>query len=180
MEMHRSIVLDDPYLFCIWIGLLHAFIKRHVIRDTDLWSLKAENTPACSSKRSYRRILWLTLSRPERLSAEQTQELAQVCALSAQISTGVTLAQAFVTMLREKRVEDLPAWLERAQASSLRELHQFAQGIERDRAAVEAAFSSQISQGQTKGHVTRSKLIKRQMYGQARFDLLRLRIIHAA
>jgi hypothetical protein len=40
-------------------------------------------------------------------------------------------------MLREKQREALPAWLERAQASSLRELRQFAQSIERDRAVVE-------------------------------------------
>lgn len=83
-------------------------------------------------------------------------------------------------MLREKRVEALPAWLESAQTSSIRELRQFAQGIERDRAAVEAALSRPESNGQTEGHVTRLKLIKRQMYGRAKFDLLRVRVIHAA
>ena len=53
-------------------------------------------------------------------------------------------------------------------------------GIERDHAAVEAALSRAESNGQTEGHVTRLKLIKRQMYGRAKFDLLRLRVIHAA
>jgi transposase len=53
----------------------------------------------------------------------------------------LTLAQAFVKMMREKRVEALPAWMEDAKASQVRELSQFAQGIERDRAAVEAALS---------------------------------------
>jgi transposase len=83
-------------------------------------------------------------------------------------------------MLREKQVEALPSWLQSAQASPVRELRQFAQGIERDRTAVEAALSRPESNGQTEGHVTRLKLIKRQMYGRAKLDLLRLRVIHAA
>jgi len=41
-------------------------------------------------------------------------------------------------------------------------------------------LSLPISNGQTEGHVNRLKLLKRQMYGRARFDLLRLRVIHAA
>jgi transposase len=77
-------------------------------------------------------------------------------------------------------VEALPAWLESAHTSSVKELRQFAQGIERDRAAVEAGLSRLESNGQTEGHMTRLKLIKREMYGRARFDLLRLRVIHAA
>jgi transposase len=56
----------------------------------------------------------------------------------------------------------------------------YEQGIERDRAAVEAALSRPESNGQTEGQVTRLKLIKRAMYGRAHFDLLRLRVIHAA
>jgi transposase len=125
-------------------------------------------------------MIWLSLSRPENLTREQTQELAQVCPLSTQVATALQLSQAFVKMLREKQVEALPAWLESAQTSSVRELRQFAQGLQRDRAAVEAALSRSESNGQTEGHVTRLKLIKRQMYGRAKFDLLRLRVIHAA
>jgi hypothetical protein len=45
---------------------------------------------------------------------------------------------------------------------------------------VEAALSRSESNGQTEGQVTRLKLIKREMYGRAKFDLLRLRVIHAA
>lgn len=61
-----------------------------------------------------------------------------------------------------------------------KELRQFAQGIERDRSAVEAGSFRPESNGQTEGFVTRLKLIKREMYGRAKFDLLRLRVIHAA
>ena len=47
-------------------------------------------------------------------------------------------------------------------------------------AAVRAALSEPWSNGQTEGQVHRLKLIKRQMYGRANFDLLRLRVIHTA
>jgi hypothetical protein len=76
---------------------------------------------------SVRHMIWLTLARPEKPTREHTQELAQVCVHSAPVATALTLAQRFVTMLREKHVEALPAWLERAQASSVREPRQFAQ-----------------------------------------------------
>ena len=52
-------------------------------------------------------------------------------------------------------------------------------GILRDYAAVRAAFSSSISNGQVEGQVNRLKLIKRQMFGRATFDLLRQRVLHA-
>jgi len=129
---------------------------------------------------SVRCIIWLALSRPKKLTKEQTHQLAQVCALSAPVATALQLSRAFVKLLREQHVEALAAWLESAQASSVRELRQFAQGVERDRTAVEAALTRTESNGQTEGQVTHLKLIKRQMYGRAKFDLLRLRVIHAA
>jgi transposase len=36
------------------------------------------------------------------------------------------------------------------------------------------------SNGQTEGQITRLKLIKRQMYGRAKQDLLRARVLQAA
>jgi transposase len=36
------------------------------------------------------------------------------------------------------------------------------------------------SNGQVEGQITRLKYLKRQMYGRAKFDLLRLRVLHAA
>lgn len=105
-------------------------------------------------------MLWLVLSRPEKLTKEQTQELAQVSSLSTQVATAFTLAQAFVKMLREKQVDALPAWLESAQASSVRELHQFAQGLERDRAAVEAALSRPESKKIARNNPTRDNKVR--------------------
>jgi hypothetical protein len=51
-----------------------------------------------------RRIIWLTLSRPEELTPEHTQELAQMFSFSATVATALMQAQAFVKLLREKQV----------------------------------------------------------------------------
>lgn len=106
--------------------------------------------------------------------------MGQVFSLSAIVATVLTQARAFVQLLRDKQVDVLAVWLESAQASSVRELRQFAQGLERDRSAVEAALSRTESNGQVEGHITRLKLIKRQTYGRAKFPLLRQRVLHAA
>ncbi|WP_406841921.1 transposase (plasmid) [Streptomyces sp. AHU1] len=52
-----------------------------------------------------------------------------------------------------------------------------AAGIRRDRAAVLAALTTTFTSGAVEGNVTRIKLLKRQMYGRANFDLLRRRIL---
>lgn len=48
----------------------------------------------------------------------------------------------------------------------------FATGIGNDRAAVHAAITEAWSNGQTEGQITKLKLVKRQMYGRAKIDLL--------
>ena len=56
----------------------------------------------------------------------------------------------------------------------------FAAGVRQDEGAVKAALSMPWSNGQTEGQVNKLKLIKRQMYGRASFDLLRRRVLLAA
>jgi len=56
--------------------------------------------------------------------------------------------------------------------------HSFAVGIRRDYAAVEAALTMEWNNGIIEGHVNRLKLLKRQGYGRANFDLLRQRLLH--
>jgi transposase len=56
----------------------------------------------------------------------------------------------------------------------------FASRLLRDRHAVMAALEMPWSNGQVEGQVHRLKLIKRQMYGRASFDLLKLRVLQNA
>ena len=83
-------------------------------------------------------------------------------------------------MVRERQHEKLEHWLERAEASGERALRSFAGGVRRDYAAVEAALRLPYSNGPVEGQVNRLKFLKRQMYGRAKFDLLRKRVLYAA
>ena len=74
-----------------------------------------------------------------------------------------------------KKVEaDLVPWIGDAGESLLAS---FANGIMRDSAAVQAAIVQPWSNGQTEGQITKLKLVKRQMYGRAKIDLLEARLI---
>ena len=53
----------------------------------------------------------------------------------------------------------------------------FRTGIVTDRSAVAAEMSQPWSNGQTEGQITKLKLVKRQMYGRAKLDLLRARLV---
>ena len=53
-------------------------------------------------------------------------------------------------------------------------------GWGQDGPAVRAALTTPWSSGQAEGQITRLKLLKRQMYGRAGFDLLRHRTLLAA
>ncbi len=51
-------------------------------------------------------------------------------------------------------------------------------GVHRDKDAVLAALQLPWSNGMVEGQVHRLKLLKRQMYGRAGFDLLRERVLN--
>ena len=115
----------------------------------------------------------------EKLTAKQHQQLESICQASSDLHIVYLLSQEFVTMLRERRAEALDEWLKRAKESHIADLKSFANGILRDYAAVYAAFSRPESNGITEGHVNRLKFLKRQMFGRAHLDLLRLKVLHA-
>ncbi len=129
-----------------------------------------------------RRREWVQrLGRPAaELTAEERQEVEQVCARSAVLGRVYEFAQRFGRMVREQARERFDAWLEEAIASGVAELAGFARGLQRDYAAVAAALALPWSNGPTEGHVNRLKVVKRQMYGRAKFDLLRKRVLCAA
>ncbi len=93
------------------------------------------------------------------------------------VAQAYILGQRFTGMVRERHPEALLPWLEDVGKSRISALVSFARGIKQDLAAVTNALSLPWSNGQTEGQVNRLKLIKRQMYGRANFDLLRKRVI---
>jgi transposase len=69
-------------------------------------------------------------------------------------------------------------WINDAAGSSFSELRGFATGLRADFDAVRAGLTQQWSSGAVEGNINRVKTIKRQMYGRAKLDLLRKRILH--
>jgi transposase len=107
--------------------------------------------------------------REELVTIRQTSETAEVI---------YQLVQEFLLMVRNLGGEHFESWLRSVRACNIPELHRFANGIERDKAAVLVGLTLFHNNGQTEGQVTRIKLIKRMMYGRAGFALLRQRVLH--
>jgi transposase len=112
-------------------------------------------------------------------TAKEQQQIEHICKASSDLHTVYLLSQEFVTMLKERQVEALDSWLKQAKESQVTELVSFVNGIARDSAAVHAAFSLPWSNGIVEGHVNRLKFLKRQMFGRAHLDLLRVKVLHA-
>ncbi len=83
---------------------------------------------------------------------------------------------AFQAMIRNKTDADLAKWIVEARGSLVAS---FASGVAKDEPAVRAAITLPWSNGQTEGQITKLKLVKRQMYGRAKIDLLQARLIGA-
>jgi transposase len=126
---------------------------------------------------SARSSSWMLL-RPEKLKDEEQKMVALLCQLSPEIVHAQELALNFLSIIRERRVDELREWLIKASRSGLTEFRRFARGLTVDLSAVKAALLYEWSQGQVEGQVHRLKMIKRQMYGRAKLDLLRARVLY--
>jgi transposase len=133
-----------------------------------------EKVPAPSQMR------WWFLLPVERLSARQQEQRTRLCQSKADFALLYQLAQTFVTLLHQHSDEGFSQWLEQVQSSGIEELASFAKGMMRDEAAVRAGLCLKWNQGPVEGAVNRLKLIKRSMYGRAKFDLLRTRVLCVA
>ena len=137
---------------------------------------RAEMTPQCGPRKcpSSRGIARMMTTARDTLSKADAVTVATIEAAVPALVTARTLFDRFQTMIRHRKSADLVSWLQDA-ASSL--LASFATGIQTDDQAVAAAISEPWSNGQTEGHITKLKLVKRQMYGRAKLDLLRARLL---
>jgi transposase len=122
----------------------------------------------------------LLLQRPENCSEAEQAAIARLQDIHPDLASAVSFTKRFAQIVRERRGNELKKWLADAEASGIREIQQFARKVRQDEAAVQAGCTLEWSNGQTEGQITRIKAIKRQMYGRAKFDLLRRRVLHAA
>jgi transposase len=122
-----------------------------------------------------RQVTWWLLQEPTERKAEHHQFICALEQLCPAITQAAQQGRAFIQLLRKRQPEQFSDWLEQSKATELRA---FATSLQRDETAVRAALASPWSNGQTEGQVHRLKLIKRQMFGRAKFDLLRKRVLY--
>ena len=157
----------------------HGF--RGSLRVVSEWATRRRRAEKATDKQlqrvpSARTIARLMTTARDHLSKADTVTLAAIEGGVPTLVEARTLLDRFHTMVRRKS-PDLDAWIADA-ATSL--IASFAAGIRKDRAAVAAAIASPWSNGQTEGQITKLKLVKRQMYGRAKIDLLEARLLCAS
>jgi len=121
----------------------------------------------------------LLLTRPENLRSKDTELRDQITASCPQMNALAHLVSTFAGLLTPAAGNDtkLTTWISDVRAADLPHLHSFCNGLEIDRAAINAALTLPWHNGRTEGVNTRTKRIMRQMHGRASFDLLRHRIL---
>ena len=128
---------------------------------------------------SARRATWLVLKPPPQRSAED-ESLRTELQQHPELVTAIHLAQHFADLVRQRLPERLDLWLEQASNSSIKQFQNFAKSLQEDYAAVKAGVTLAVSNGQVEGQINRLKMLKRQMYGRAGFDLLQKRVLLAS
>lgn len=126
---------------------------------------------------SPRQAAMLIARNPEKLNDDEKQLIIRLEKVCPTVGLLHPLLRSFSKVLRGKEAVALQPWIDRAAASGVPAIKNFCDGLIRDRAAVTAAISLKWSNGQVEGQVHRLKLIKRQMYGRASFELLRARVL---
>ena len=128
---------------------------------------------------SPRQARWLLVKPAEALRPEQRAYQRHLGDCAPEIVTGQSLTVEFLWLVRERDDVALAPWLATAEASGLAEFVEFAKGVARDRAAVEAALTTPWSNGQTEARVLQLKAVRRQMRGRGSLALVRRRVVAA-
>jgi transposase len=160
-------------------------LKRHgfrgCLRVVSEWATRrrqAEKTDnALTRAPSARTIARLMTVGRDDLSKAETVTIAAIEDGVPLLVEAREIVAAFQSMVRKKALADLEPWLAQTRSSLV---NSFANGIIKDKAAVSAAITSPWSNGQTEGQITKLKLVKRQMYGRGKLNLLQARVIGAS
>jgi transposase len=152
---------------------------RGSLRVVGEWATRRRRSERSPSGRigrppSARRLARLMMSGRNRLAKAEAVLVAAIERALPSLAQARELVERFQAMIRSGKGGDLDAWIDRAMESPLTS---FATGVRADQNAVAAAIVEPWSNGQTEGQITKLKLVKRQMYGRAKLDLLRARLV---
>ena len=190
----RASLLDPhlPYLHQRWEEGCHGTDRLHqeirargyrgslrTLRRHTAQLRQATARPARPPAPAPKKVASWILTPPGKLDDTDRAALSKITARCQEISVTCDLVREFAGMLCHRRGSHLEAWASNAEESPVRELRGFAAGLRKDWAAVQAGLTLPYSSGAVEGHVNRIKMIKRQMYGRAKPDLLRKRVLLA-
>ena len=152
----------------------HAMVRRFVSGWRKTGKAASPETPQRISPK-HAAIL---VTRPaDKITDEQQQLLDRI---EAQCPDAIDLRRislGFRAALVADDSSQLRRWVEDAKHSEFGPVVRFAYGLQKDISAVSAAVDTSWSTGQVEGQINRLKMIKRQMYGRAGFELLRARML---
>jgi transposase len=120
------------------------------------------------------------LRHPDNRTPDEQIRFKQVLANCTHLAATARHVSTFGEMISGLNGDRRDNWVSQVRADDLPHLHPFAAGLQRDGTAVLNGLTVHYSSGPVEGIVNRIKMIKRQMYGRAKFDLLRKRILIAA
>lgn len=154
---------------------------RGCLRVVSEWSARRRRSErmdasAISRAPSARTIARLMTIGRDQLSKAETVTVAAIESGVEPLVEAREVVADFQAMIRRKVPAELDPWIERAKTSLVAAL---ANGVTKDKAAVSAAISSGWSNGQAEGQICKLKLVKRQMYGRGKLDLLQARLMGA-
>ncbi|MFI5642755.1 ISL3 family transposase [Streptomyces goshikiensis] len=150
-------------------------VRRH------LQEIRASGKPAPDKPKTLtvRTATRLITSHPDNLDESSTLKLKKLQSRSPELDAVAACVRSFAAMMTERRGSDLADWLTSAEAAEMKPLQSLARGLRQDFDAVTAGLTLEANSGKVEGNVNRAKRIKRNGYGRAGFDLLRLQILLA-
>jgi transposase len=121
-----------------------------------------------------RTIAKLMTTKRDHLTKAETVTVAAIENGVPVLADARALVDRFQAMIRQKAIGELETWIAESRGSLIAS---FATGIANDKVAVHAAIALPRSNGQVEAQITKLKLVKRQMYGRGKLDLLQARLI---
>ena len=153
------------------------------LRVVTEWATRQRHEAAAAEKQNVRKcpssrtVAKMMTTHRDGDSRQQITLMAVIAKATPDIVTARDQLDAFHAIVRERNADALETWLADAEAGPLASL---TAGLRADRSAVEAALREPWSSGQVEGTINKLKLLKRQMYGRAKTDLLEARLMSAA
>ena len=141
------------------------------------WQHEKPPPPTVPKSIKTKQIVSWILQHPDALTADEHATFTDVRTQCPHLDRLADHVAAFATMLVRRQGHNLDQWITEVRADDQPDLHSFANGLLRDYDAVVNGLTLEHSSGPVEGNVNRIKMLKRQMYGRAGFDLLRKRIL---